>query len=48
MKALIHHNKTGFDGLSVGDKGEQSPASGQVKVRMKTAGLNHRDLFVLT
>ncbi len=47
MKAIIHANKTGFDGLSYGEMEERHPSVGEVSVRLKTAGLNHRDLFVL-
>ena len=47
MKAIIHAKKTGFEGLSYCDTEELHPHAGQVRVRMKTAGLNHRDLFVL-
>ncbi|WP_019242171.1 MULTISPECIES: zinc-binding dehydrogenase [Bacillus] len=47
MKALIHAGKSGFAGLSYGRIQEGSPGPGEVRVRLKTAGLNHRDLFVL-
>ncbi|MFJ7724804.1 zinc-binding dehydrogenase [Neobacillus sp. NPDC097160] len=47
MKAIIHAEKTGFDGLSCRETEELRPQAGQVRVRLKTAGLNHRDLFVL-
>lgn len=47
MKAIVHEGKTGFDGLSYRDIDEQKPRSGEVRVKLKTAGLNHRDLFVL-
>lgn len=47
MKAVVHAGKSGFDGLTYGNMQEMSPKAGEVRVRLKTAGLNHRDLFVL-
>ncbi|GGH87517.1 zinc-binding alcohol dehydrogenase/oxidoreductase [Pullulanibacillus pueri] len=47
MKAILHNGTPGFDGLSFGDIEEAQVKKGEVKVRLKTAGLNHRDLFVL-
>jgi zinc-binding alcohol dehydrogenase/oxidoreductase len=48
MKGLIHAEKIGFEGLSLGEIEELQPKAGEVKVKLKGAGLNHRDLFVLT
>ncbi len=48
MKALMHEKKSGMDGLSIRTTEAKKPEKNQVKVRLKTAGLNHRDLFVLT
>ncbi|WP_102348722.1 zinc-binding dehydrogenase [Bacillus sp. Marseille-P3661] len=47
MKAVVHEGKTGYGGLSYRDFPVIEPKSGEVRVRLKTAGLNHRDLFVL-
>lgn len=47
MKAVIHAGKSGLCGLSYGDIKEVEPGAGEIRVRLKTAGLNHRDLFVL-
>jgi zinc-binding alcohol dehydrogenase/oxidoreductase len=47
MKALIHAAQAGFPGLSYGEIKEAEPKAGEVRVRLKTAGMNHRDLFVL-
>lgn len=47
MKALIHAGKAGFSGLSYGELEEVKPGLGEVRIKLKTAGLNHRDLFVL-
>lgn len=48
MKALVHKGKTGLEGLSYREINETEPQAGEVKVRLKGAGLNHRDLFTLT
>ncbi|MBY0123014.1 zinc-binding dehydrogenase [Bacillus sp. S/N-304-OC-R1] len=47
MKAVIHAEKTGREGLSYGEITAAEPKAGEVRVKLKTAGLNHRDLFVL-
>lgn len=47
MKALVHAEKDGFEGLRYCDIEEKVPTSGEVRIKLKTAGLNHRDLFVL-
>lgn len=47
MKAIIHEGKTGRAGLSYGEIAKPEPAAGEVRVKLKSAGLNHRDLFVL-
>ncbi|MFC4767490.1 zinc-binding dehydrogenase [Effusibacillus consociatus] len=47
MKALVHAEKTGFDGISCREMADIQPRAGEVRVKLKTAGLNHRDLFVL-
>ena len=47
MKALVHEEKAGFEGLSLKELKEEAPKLGEVRVRLKTAGLNHRDLFVV-
>ena len=46
MKALVHADKAGFEGLSIKEMEEILPKSGEVRVKLKTAGLNHRDLFL--
>ncbi len=47
MKAIVHTNPKGMEGLKV--QAFESPVlkEGEVKVQLKAAGLNHRDLFVL-
>lgn len=47
MKALVHEGKTGISGLSYRDFKEIVPKRGEVRVKLKVAGLNHRDLFTL-
>ncbi|GGC88409.1 putative zinc-type alcohol dehydrogenase-like protein YogA [Thalassobacillus devorans] len=46
MKAIIHQGKEGLEGLSYQDMEEVGPAPGKVKVKLKTAGLNRRDIAV--
>ena len=48
MKALVHAGKAGFEGLTYREMEKILPKAGEVRVKLKTAGLNHRDLFVLT
>lgn len=46
MKAVIHKGKKGLEGVQVTDFEEETPSTAEVKVRLKAAGLNHRDLFI--
>lgn len=47
MKAIIHNGKAGLQGLSLQDVPSKKPGYGEVKVKLKSAGLNHRDLFLM-
>jgi zinc-binding alcohol dehydrogenase/oxidoreductase len=47
LKAFIHEGKKGIEGTIVRDFTEPSTPKGHVKVQLKCAGLNHRDLFVI-
>lgn len=47
MKAIVHQYKTGFDGVEYKSSPERTPNAGEVKVKVKSAGLNHRDLFIM-
>lgn len=47
MKALVHGGKTGMEGLAYRDFEKPEPGAGEVRVKIKTAGLNHRDLIIL-
>ncbi|MFN2746832.1 zinc-binding alcohol dehydrogenase family protein [Bacillus sp. z60-18] len=46
MKAIIHDGTTGLAGLTYEDVPAKSPGSGEVKIKLKAAGLNRRDLFL--
>ncbi|WP_313432823.1 zinc-binding dehydrogenase [Siminovitchia terrae] len=47
MKAIVHEGKAGMAGLSLREMEVGQPGQGEVRVKLKTAGMNHRDLFVL-
>ena len=47
MKAIIHVGEAGFNGLSSGKMEKIEPKAGEIRIKLQTAGLNHRDLFVL-
>jgi zinc-binding alcohol dehydrogenase/oxidoreductase len=47
VKAFVHERKKGLAGTSYREIEEIPPQAGEVKVKLKYAGLNHRDLFVL-
>ncbi|MFF2017835.1 zinc-binding dehydrogenase [Paenibacillus sp. NPDC058177] len=47
MKAIVHAGKSGLKGLEYKDMIDKQPGAGEVKVRIKAAGLNHRDLFIM-
>lgn len=47
MKALVHAERLGFQGLTYREMEEIQPRAGEVRVKLRTAGLNHRDMFVL-
>lgn len=46
MKAIIHADKTGLEGVSLQKRPIPEVVAGEVRVRLKTAGINHRDLFI--
>ncbi|SFK77969.1 zinc-binding alcohol dehydrogenase/oxidoreductase [Salinicoccus halodurans] len=46
MKAVLHEGASGRKGLKYGEIDSTEPKEGEVRVRLKTAGLNHRDLFI--
>ena len=47
MKAIVHTGMAGLKGLSYKEADERQPGLGEVKVKLKAAGLNHRDLFIM-
>ncbi|MCR8842362.1 zinc-binding dehydrogenase [Paenibacillus sp. SC116] len=47
MKAIVHANSVGLQGITYQDHVERQPSYGEVKVKLKAAGLNHRDLFIM-
>ncbi|MCP3762258.1 zinc-binding dehydrogenase [Domibacillus sp. A3M-37] len=47
MKAIVHEGAAGLSGVSCREIEEAVPKQGEVRIRLKAAGLNHRDLFVL-
>ncbi|WLD94193.1 zinc-binding dehydrogenase [Alkalihalobacillus sp. AL-G] len=48
MKAIVHTSPKGMEGTAFQEFESAEPKAGEVKVQLKSAGLNHRDLFVLT
>lgn len=47
MKAIVHAGTGIVDGLRYTAYSDKRPEKGEVKIRLKTAGLNHRELFLL-
>lgn len=47
MKAFVHEGVQGISGTQFRDMEEVRPASGEVKVKLLYAGINHRDLIVI-
>ncbi|TKD68772.1 zinc-binding dehydrogenase [Pseudalkalibacillus hwajinpoensis] len=47
MKGFVHGGHAGNEGLALHDQlNEVTPSSGEVKIRLKASGLNHRDLVI--
>lgn len=46
MKAILHQGKQGLEGLHYGEIEEPSVTKGEVKVQLKSVGMNRRDLAV--
>ncbi|MCW7989082.1 alcohol dehydrogenase [Streptomyces platensis subsp. clarensis] len=47
MRAVVHEGAKGTDGLRIAETTEPVPGPGEVRVRLRAAGLNHRDLFLM-
>ncbi|MGO4888387.1 zinc-binding dehydrogenase [Anaerobacillus sp. MEB173] len=48
MKAFVHKGKAGLENTFYTDMEIREPNNGEVKVRLKNAGLNHRDIWNLS
>ncbi|SEP85953.1 zinc-binding dehydrogenase [Piscibacillus halophilus] len=46
MKAIVHENKAGLEGLTYKEVSEPEVKKNQVKVQLKAAGMNRRDIAV--
>ena len=47
MKGFVHGGYAGSEGLALRDQlNEKLPSNGEVKIKLKASGLNHRDLFI--
>lgn len=47
MRAVVHEGAPGIAGARVAEVPAPRPGPGEVLVRLKAAGLNHRDLFIV-
>jgi zinc-binding alcohol dehydrogenase/oxidoreductase len=47
MKAVQHAGRGGLASLHYKEVSDSQPGAGEVKIRLATAGLNHRDLFIM-
>ncbi|MFI6285203.1 alcohol dehydrogenase catalytic domain-containing protein [Streptomyces sp. NPDC051018] len=46
MRAVVHQGRAGLGGVRVADTAVGGAGPDEVLIRLKAAGLNHRDLFV--
>lgn len=47
MKAIIHSGQSGIAGLQYTESTSRVPEAGEVQIQLKSAGINHRDLFIM-
>ncbi|WP_336758838.1 quinone oxidoreductase family protein [Paenibacillus sp. USHLN196] len=47
MKAIVHSGQSGLAGLRYTESTSRTPETGEVKIQLKSAGINHRDLFIM-
>ncbi|WP_458462076.1 quinone oxidoreductase family protein [Paenibacillus sp.] len=47
MKAIVHSGQSGLAGLQYTTSNARTPQYGEVKIQLKSAGINHRDLFIM-
>ncbi|CDQ19587.1 zinc-binding alcohol dehydrogenase/oxidoreductase [Halobacillus karajensis] len=48
MRAIVHENENGLDGLTVKDMSVKQVTGKEVRIQIHTAGMNRRDLAVVT
>ncbi|WP_258871586.1 alcohol dehydrogenase catalytic domain-containing protein, partial [Halobacillus trueperi] len=48
MRAIVHEEKEGLEGLKVKEMPERQISDNEVRVKVHTAGMNRRDLAVVT
>ncbi|WP_433750877.1 quinone oxidoreductase family protein [Paenibacillus amylolyticus] len=47
MKSIVHSGQSGLAGLQYTESTSRVPATGEVRIQLKSAGINHRDLFIM-
>ncbi|GGF60267.1 putative zinc-type alcohol dehydrogenase-like protein YogA [Paenibacillus albidus] len=47
MRAIVHAGSSGLEGLKYQKAADRTPGPGEVKVNLRAAGINHRDLFLM-
>ncbi|PQP83304.1 alcohol dehydrogenase [Paenibacillus sp. PCH8] len=47
MKAIIHSDQSGLEGLQYTTSNARTPGHDEVQVQLRAAGINHRDLFIM-
>ncbi|MDQ0722595.1 zinc-binding alcohol dehydrogenase/oxidoreductase [Paenibacillus sp. W4I10] len=47
MKAIVHSGQSGLAGLQYTESISRVPATGEVRIQLQSAGINHRDLFIM-
>ncbi|OMF11846.1 alcohol dehydrogenase [Paenibacillus amylolyticus] len=47
MKAIVHSGQSGLAGLQYTESTSRAPEAGEVLIQLKSAGINHRDLFIM-
>lgn len=47
MKAIVHSGQSGLTGLQYTESMSRAPEAGEVQIQLKSAGINHRDLFIM-
>ncbi|MEK3923182.1 MULTISPECIES: quinone oxidoreductase family protein [Paenibacillus] len=47
MKAIVHSGQSCLAGLQYTESISRAPEAGEVQIQLKSAGINHRDLFIM-